>query len=119
MDWAYFVPIPLLTLNFRPHGDNKFELIIMVSRDGHVLSGYKTDGVSLAHWQSRPDLPLPVINTQVDGHDGYATSDLLEPHPTKPGLWRIFGRADEQIMLSNGEKVRLLSPWVKSYVRAF
>ncbi len=32
MDWAYFVPIPLLTLNFRPHGDNKFELIIMVNR---------------------------------------------------------------------------------------
>ncbi|OJT12273.1 Linear gramicidin synthase subunit D [Trametes pubescens] len=86
MDWAYFVPIPLLTLNFRPHGDNKFELIIM----------------------SRPDLPLPVINTQIDGHDGYATSDLLEPHPTKPGLWRIFGRADEQIMLSNGEKTNPL-----------
>ncbi|KAK0190676.1 hypothetical protein F5146DRAFT_1137503 [Armillaria mellea] len=26
-----------------------------------------------------------VINTNVDGADGYATSDLFTPHPTKPG----------------------------------
>lgn len=108
MDWAYFVPIPLLTMSFRPHGDNKFELIIMVNSNRIALTDLMTDSDTFA--QSRPDLPLPVINTQVDGRDGYATSDLLEPHPTKPGLWRIFGRADEQIMLSNGEKVKSLSP---------
>ena len=27
-------------------------------------------------------------------------------HPTKPDLWKIVGRMDEQIILSNGEKVR-------------
>lgn len=40
MDWAYFVPIPLLTMDFRPHGDNKFELIIMVSRDWIALTDF-------------------------------------------------------------------------------
>ena len=36
--------------------------------------------------------------------DAYATSDLLVPHPTKPDLWKIYGRKDDQIMLSTGEK---------------
>jgi hypothetical protein len=45
-----------------------------------------------------------VINTQIDGQDAYATSDLLVPHPTKSGLWKIYGRKDDQIMLSSGEK---------------
>lgn len=42
----------------------------------------------------------------MDGKRGYATSDLIVPHPTKASLWRVFGRADDQIMLSTGEKVR-------------
>jgi hypothetical protein len=51
------------------------------------------------------DLHRPVkINTQIDGQDAYATSDLLVPHPTKSGLWKIYGRKDDQIMLSTGEK---------------
>lgn len=29
------------------------------------------------------------------------------PHPEKEGYWKIFGRADDQIALSNGEKVRV------------
>jgi hypothetical protein len=49
------------------------------------------------------------FNIEVDGKRGYATSDLIIPHPTKAGLWRVFGRADDQIMLSTGEKVRDIS----------
>jgi hypothetical protein len=45
-----------------------------------------------------------IINTKVDGHDAYATCDLLVPHPTKPDLWKVYGRADDLIMLSTGEK---------------
>ena len=48
-----------------------------------------------------------VINTNIDGVDGYATSDIMTPHPTKPGFWKIFGRADDQIMHNTGEKVYL------------
>ena len=58
------------------------------------------------HLQSPPALPLPKVNTKVGDFDGYATNDLVVPHPTISGMWKIVGRADEQIMLSNGEKVR-------------
>ncbi len=56
--------------------------------------------------QSPPDCPLPVVNTQVEGIDGFATNDLVVAHPTRPGLWKLYGRQDDQIVLSNGEKVR-------------
>ncbi|EIN04867.1 acetyl-CoA synthetase-like protein [Punctularia strigosozonata HHB-11173 SS5] len=50
-------------------------------------------------------LSVPVkTNTKVDGVDAYDTGDLLERHPTKPDLWKVFGRADDQIMHSTGEK---------------
>lgn len=42
---------------------------------------------------------------KIGDRDAYATTDLVVPHPTKRGLWKIIGRADEQIVLSNGEKV--------------
>ena len=47
-----------------------------------------------------------MFNDKINGIDAYATSDLLESHPTKPGLWKVYGRVDDQIVLSNGEKVR-------------
>jgi len=43
--------------------------------------------------------------TILDGRQTYETHDILEQHPSNPELWRIVGRADDQIMLSNGEKV--------------
>ncbi|CAE6425821.1 unnamed protein product [Rhizoctonia solani] len=46
-----------------------------------------------------------VINYQNERGDvGYATKDLVVPHPTKPGLWKVVGRLDDQIVLLNGEK---------------
>ncbi|KAE9382787.1 NAD(P)-binding protein, partial [Gymnopus androsaceus JB14] len=35
---------------------------------------------------------------------GYSTSDLFEPHPTIPNLWKIVGRIDDVIIHSSGEK---------------
>lgn len=46
-----------------------------------------------------------MVNTKVDGVDAYAVGDLLTPHPRKPGLYRYYGRADDQIIHSTGEKV--------------
>ena len=43
---------------------------------------------------------------QVEGKDAYATNDIIEPHPTRPGWYKYYGRVDDQIILSNGEKVR-------------
>lgn len=46
-----------------------------------------------------------VSNYEHNGRQAYATGDLMAPHPTKKGYWATYGRADEQIMLSTGEKV--------------
>lgn len=45
------------------------------------------------------------FNTEVNGRPAYATSDLFEEHPDDPNLFRVYGRADDQIVLSTGEKV--------------
>lgn len=48
---------------------------------------------------------LAIINASIDEYDAYATKDLFFPHPTRPGLWKILGRSDDQIMLTTGETV--------------
>ncbi|KAK0458897.1 uncharacterized protein EV420DRAFT_1269857 [Desarmillaria tabescens] len=81
-DWEYFRTPSYLEAHMVPKGNNTFELVIF-SNDWNTLA---------------------ICNTQVKGRDAYATSDLLEPHPTKEGFWRVFGRVDDQIMHSTGEK---------------
>lgn len=81
-DWQYFSFSEDVHPYFKPNGEGNYELIVV---------------------SSATEKPC-VINTQVDGIDAYATSDLLTPHPTKPGLWTIYGRSDDQIMHSTGEK---------------
>ncbi|OBZ74288.1 L-aminoadipate-semialdehyde dehydrogenase large subunit [Grifola frondosa] len=51
-----------------------------------------------------PGFTPNVMNTTRNGRPAYATSDLLQVHPTKPHLFKVFGRADDQLMLSTGEK---------------
>lgn len=46
-----------------------------------------------------------IVNAKLEGRDAFATSDLFIPHETKFGLWKVYGRTDDQIMLSTGEKV--------------
>ncbi|KAJ7803408.1 hypothetical protein B0H14DRAFT_2463681 [Mycena olivaceomarginata] len=45
-----------------------------------------------------------VLDTIIDGVPAFNTKDLILRHPTNPNLWKIFGRQDDQIMHSNGEK---------------
>ena len=45
-----------------------------------------------------------MTNTKIGDQDAYTTSDIVVPHPTRPDLWKIVGRADEMIISSNGEK---------------
>ncbi|KAJ7122205.1 hypothetical protein C8R44DRAFT_705178 [Mycena epipterygia] len=49
------------------------------------------------HW---PVLP----NTEVDGVLAFDTKDIVQRHPTISTLYRVYGRVDDQIMHSNGEK---------------
>ncbi|KAI0673258.1 acetyl-CoA synthetase-like protein [Trametes maxima] len=44
------------------------------------------------------------FNTEINGRPACTTSDLFEEHPRNPNLFRVYGRADDQIMLSTGEK---------------
>ncbi|KAF9553317.1 acetyl-CoA synthetase-like protein [Agrocybe pediades] len=81
-DWDYFRLPGNSTPALIPQGDGKFELVL----------------------KTNPYFTPSVINTKVDGVDAYATSDLLEEHPDKPGYWRIYGRNDDQIIHSTGEK---------------
>ncbi len=102
MDWVYWSVTAGLKTVFRPIEDGTYEVVILVSAPSQPSARariYANENV-----QSEPDVPLPVLNTKVDGQDAYSMNDLAVPHPTRPGLWRIVGRADEQIVLSNGEK---------------
>ncbi|KAJ7185924.1 hypothetical protein C8R46DRAFT_388493 [Mycena filopes] len=81
-DWEYFAFPELVTPEMIPYGNNTFELV-MVANDF-----------------CRP----AVLNTKIRGVDAYATSDLLAPHPVKPGYWKIYGRTDDQIIHNTGEK---------------
>ncbi|KZT73185.1 acetyl-CoA synthetase-like protein [Daedalea quercina L-15889] len=82
VDWHYVRFADNVTVKFEPFGLGQYECIILANELLHPH----------------------VINTKVDGVDGYATSDLFEEHPTKKGYWRILGRTDDQIMHSTGEK---------------
>ncbi|KAA1475309.1 acetyl-CoA synthetase-like protein [Dentipellis sp. KUC8613] len=81
-DWEYFTVSNHCRAAFIPEDDGTFEFVLIDHQHHHPT----------------------VLNTKVDGQDAYATSDLLIPHPTKQGLWKIYGRKDDQIMLSTGEK---------------
>ncbi|THU98749.1 acetyl-CoA synthetase-like protein [Dendrothele bispora CBS 962.96] len=81
-DWNYFTFPALVTPEMIPSGDGSYEFVMV----------------------SNTICQPSVINTNVNGVPAYATSDLMLPHPTKEGYWRIFGRTDDQIMHNTGEK---------------
>ncbi|KAI6141025.1 hypothetical protein BKA82DRAFT_4205845 [Pisolithus tinctorius] len=44
---------------------------------------------------------MPILaSCQIDGKKAYETRDLLIRHPRDPDLWKVYGRCDDQIMLS-------------------
>ncbi|KAJ6476525.1 hypothetical protein C8R47DRAFT_1323640 [Mycena vitilis] len=47
---------------------------------------------------------IPKPNTTRLGRPARQTGDLFEKHPTKEGLWRVYGRSDARIIHSTGEK---------------
>ncbi|KAJ7171136.1 acetyl-CoA synthetase-like protein [Mycena filopes] len=52
--------------------------------------------------------PHAPLNTFYDDKPAFNVGDLLERHPTNPERWRVYGRQDDQIMLSLGENVNPL-----------
>lgn len=98
-DWQYFRYARHANVRLEPAGSNQYEAIILVRR-------YLPAPGSCPHGSQASDLLDPCVhNRNVDGAAGFATSDVLEEHPSKKGFFRIIGRADDQIMHSTGEKV--------------
>ncbi|KAI4143444.1 MAG: hypothetical protein LQ340_006997 [Diploschistes diacapsis] len=84
-DFDYFLFHPdLKGLEFREAGNGLYELVIVRHES--------TDRFHFA-FASFPEA------------SEYATKDLYSKHPTKPYHWKINGRTDDVLVLSNGEKV--------------
>ncbi|KUJ07624.1 acetyl-CoA synthetase-like protein [Mollisia scopiformis] len=84
-DWAYFHYNPAdKGVEFRPVGDGAYEQVF--------VRHPSTDRYHSAWWT------FPRL-------EEYSMNDLYTPHPTKANLWLYAGRADDVIVLSNGEKL--------------
>ncbi|KAG0151594.1 hypothetical protein CROQUDRAFT_36684 [Cronartium quercuum f. sp. fusiforme G11] len=82
VDWEYFEISSQLTTRLVPQGDGLYELVILSSIRHRCSLAQRLDDLT---------------------PQTYHTNDLLSKHPTLP-LYRIVGRKDDQIMLSNSEK---------------
>lgn len=82
-DWASLEWHPVQEAIMEPSIDGTFEMIM---HRNPALEGVRSVSCNF------PDVEV------------WRTKDLFKPHPTKPGLWRFHGRADDIIVLSNGEK---------------
>ncbi|KAF9067129.1 putative aminoadipate reductase [Rhodocollybia butyracea] len=78
--WMYLELHDLANVRWSPQGDGTFEAQILETERHHMA----------------------VHN--LEDTKGYATSDVFEPHPTIPNLWKIVGRLDDVIIHSSGEK---------------
>ncbi|KAJ7142098.1 hypothetical protein C8R43DRAFT_954443 [Mycena crocata] len=52
-----------------------------------------------------PSYVTAYTNNEINGKAGCSISDLLEEHPTKPELHRVYGRKDEMVIFSSGSKM--------------
>lgn len=85
-DWLYheFAPCIKHEMQLYDANEGTYELVIMADETNK-------DVCPLYH-------NLPGVNP-------YHTKDLFLKHPTKPNLYKYFGRRDDIIVLANGEKV--------------
>lgn len=110
-DWEYLQISKQMNHEFVHRGDETYELILFV-RIILPRICYCLTMVEQADERWSPS----VIDTKLGKHDAFATNDLFVRHPTKPGLWKIYGRKDDQIMLSTGEKVFFKCAFVDSRI---
>ncbi|EXJ84556.1 hypothetical protein A1O3_05225 [Capronia epimyces CBS 606.96] len=84
-DWAYFEWQPFYKVDMEPRSEQDFELVL---KQDPALRWIRTVAHTMPH--------VAVWNS----------SDLYRRHPDpdKPDLWRFHGRADDVVVLSNGEK---------------
>ena len=79
-DWEYIEPMPNTNPIFEPHGEGVYEICFGCS-----------------------ETCTPAVFTDTKKRI-YRTNDLVEMHPTRKNFFKVVGRADDQLMLSTGEK---------------
>ncbi|KAJ5487865.1 hypothetical protein N7530_002165 [Penicillium desertorum] len=82
-NWGYFEWNGAYGLDMQDIGEGVFEMVIPRQENARDFKGI---------FHTYPDLNV------------YPTNDLYTPHPTNPRLWKFYGRKDDVIVLSNGEK---------------
>ncbi|KAJ2988047.1 hypothetical protein NUW58_g4184 [Xylaria curta] len=87
--WAYFkINSEEFGIEWRPSYDDTYEMVMVRKDKKPGLQGY---------FYTFPDL------------DEYSPKDLFRRHPTRPDFWLYYGRADNIIVFSNGEKLNPVS----------
>ncbi|KAK3291625.1 uncharacterized protein B0H64DRAFT_367005 [Chaetomium fimeti] len=76
---------------------------------GIVMEPTAEDGVAELVIQRQPGNDYQGVFHNFPGTDEFRPNDLFEQHPTKEGLWKYVGRADDIIVLRNGEKTNPVS----------
>lgn len=82
-DWSYFEWTPSYGIDMQEIGDDLYEMVIPRQQDSKSVHGI---------FHTYPHLDI------------YRTNDLYQGHPTNANLWKFYGRRDDVIVLSNGEK---------------
>lgn len=82
-DWSYLEWIPAVKADMQPSFEGTYELVL-----------HNDPSVAM----HRP------LNFNFPDFKEWHTKDLFKPHPTKPNLWRYYGRSDDIIVFSNGQK---------------
>lgn len=90
-----------LMCSHRDYVKDKEWQYLRVINDTHLLE-FEPRENGLSELVVKPGWPFKVKTNRDDG--SFATSDLFEPHPSKPNVWRYHSRADAQITLANGKK---------------
>ncbi|KAK2612530.1 hypothetical protein QQS21_001468 [Conoideocrella luteorostrata] len=90
--WKYIMPHPISGIDFRCYswdgGDAKYEAVIVRNQE--------------------PSNIQPIFTVFPD-HNEYRSGDLFSPHPTKAGLWKYRGRADDCFVLVTGSNINPLA----------
>ncbi|KAF9894311.1 hypothetical protein FE257_007814 [Aspergillus nanangensis] len=82
-NWGYFEWSEAYGVDMQDTGEGMFEMVIPRQHNARDFKG-------IFHTYS---------NIEV-----YSTNDIYTQHPKNPDLWKFYGRKDDVIVLSNGEK---------------
>ncbi|PAV14618.1 acetyl- synthetase [Pyrrhoderma noxium] len=82
MDWEYFKFSPGWSIHLEKYQGGLSEVFVL---DSDAFKPY-------------------LINAKIEDKEAYATGDLIQVHPVHQDRYRIAGRAEEQVLHSNGER---------------